>query len=211
MSKGQHRQHSRGWRKSGFDDADYSAQDAPDERQVGSYSAPPRELAPGQGATLEGTVKMFNPGKGFGFVALADGSGDAFLHIGTLQAAGHEAPSPGMTLRVQVGRGAKGPQVTAVLDVDNVHAAEAQSRPAPRRGPLSVPSAAHEVEGTVKWFSPDKGFGFVKADDGGTEVFLHASVIEDVDLQTLAEGSAVSMRVVETEKGRKAISLHLRD
>ncbi len=209
MSKGKHRQHSRGRRQSGFDDDNYSVQDARDERQGGAYSAPPRESAVGQGPVLEGTVKMFNPEKGFGFVALTDGSGDAFLHIGTLQAAGHEAPSLGMTLRVQVGAGPKGPQVTAVLKGDSGHSAEAQSRPAPRRAPPPDPSTAKEVEGTIKWFSPDKGFGFVKANDGGTDVFLHASVIEEADLQTLAEGSAVSMRVVETEKGRQAISIAL--
>ena len=84
------------------------------------------------GPELSATVKWFKSDKGFGFVELSDGSGDAFLHIGALQSAGHEAVSPGTTLRVQVGQGQKGPQVTRVLEVDTSTAtAEAPRGPRP--------------------------------------------------------------------------------
>lgn len=213
MSKGQHRQRSRGQRQRGFDDDNYSAQNVRDDRHSRSYSASPGESPTGQGPVLDASVKMFNTEKGFGFVSLADGSGDAFLHIGTLQAAGHDAPSIGATLRVQVGRGPKGPQVTAVLGVDSSHMA-GQPGPAPRRhAPRQVrpaSSAATVIAGTVKWFNPEKGFGFIQADDGGKDVFLHISVVEHAGLQTLAEGATVSMRVVETQKGREAISVATR-
>ena len=78
----------------------------------------PREDAAPSGPPVDATVKWFNEEKGFGFVELGDGSGDAFLHIGVLQNSGHDVVAPETKLRVQVGQGQKGRQVTAVLEVD---------------------------------------------------------------------------------------------
>jgi len=72
----------------------------------------------GFGPEHDASVKWFNPEKGFGFVALSDGSGDAFLHANTLNQSGHNAVSPGATLRVRIGQGQKGRQVSEVLSVD---------------------------------------------------------------------------------------------
>ena len=71
------------------------------------------------------------------------------------------------------------------------------------------PSTASPVEGTVKWFNPDKGFGFAVAEDGDKDVFIHISVVEKAGMRTLAENQRVSMMVVKTQKGREAISLTL--
>jgi len=160
-------------------------------------------------------VKWFNPEKGFGFTELADGSGDAFLHIGTLQASGHDTVAPGAKLRVQIGQGAKGPQVTKVLEVDMSTATETP-RAGPRHGagprpPRHRPDLASAVEmvGTVKWYNADKGFGFVSSEDGGKDIFVHVSVLNTAGLVHLAEGQLVTMRVVETPKGREAVSIAL--
>ncbi|MFA7431978.1 MAG: cold shock domain-containing protein [Rhodospirillaceae bacterium] len=156
---------------------------------------------------------MFNSEKGFGFVELADGSGDAFLHIGVLQAAGHDSPAPGTKLRVQVGQGQKGQQITAVLEVDASTAiAERPRSSAPRPGGAARPgrpdpASAVELEGTVKWFNPEKGFGFAQVADGGKDVFLHISVVERAGLSTLTEGAPITMQVVEGHKGREAIAI----
>jgi CspA family cold shock protein len=176
------------------------------------------------GPAIDATVKWFNPEKGFGFVELSDGSSDAFLHINALQAAGHDAVSPGAKLRVQVGQGAKGAQVTSVLEVDSSTATEqapfrggaagggASAPRAPRAPRASVdPSTAVEAVGSVKWFNPDKGFGFVACDDGRKDVFVHVSILGAAGLSHLPEGQRVSMRIVETAKGREAISLTLAD
>ena len=208
------------------------------------------------GPELTAIVKWFKSDKGFGFVELSDGSGDAFLHIGALQSAGHEAVPPGTTLRVQVGQGQKGPQVTRVVEVDLSTATEEAPRApraggfgggdrerggygndrggdrggfggggnrgggdrggfggggdrggdrGPRRGP--DPSSAVEINGTVKWFNGEKGFGFVAGNDGGKDVFVHISVLENAGLRALSDGQPVIMRVVDTPKGREAISI----
>jgi CspA family cold shock protein len=67
------------------------------------------------------------------------------------------------------------------------------------------------LEGTVKWFNAAKGFGFVEADDGAKDVFVHISVLERSGLASLADGQRVSMRVVPTQKGREAISIQFID
>jgi CspA family cold shock protein len=78
-----------------------------------------RSAAPvSTGPEQEATVKWFNPEKGFGFAELSDGSGDAFLHIRAVEAAGHSELEPGTKLSVRVAPGQRGPQVTEVLSVD---------------------------------------------------------------------------------------------
>ena len=61
--------------------------------------------------------------------------------------------------------------------------------------------------GTVKWFSVAKGIGFVEVDGGGKDVFVHISIVERAQLASLTEGQRVSMRVVETQKGRQAVAI----
>jgi CspA family cold shock protein len=171
----------------------------------------------------DATVKWFNPDKGFGFVALADGSGDAFLHIGVLQAAGHESVPPESKLKVRVGQGQRGRQVTAVLEVDTSTAsASPPRRPmggggdrGPRMGGgggfgdrrRPDPADATTVAGTLKWFNDQKGFGFAVADDGGKDVFIHISVVERAGIRDMSDGQRLSMQVVSTPKGREAISI----
>jgi CspA family cold shock protein len=58
--------------------------------------------------------------------------------------------------------------------------------------------------GTVKWFKPDKGFGFITADDSAKDVFVHKSVLRRSGLNLLEAGQRVQMRVQDVEKGREA-------
>jgi cold shock protein len=217
MSKGKD---FRGPRKRGFDDDGPSPYDSPRPSSRNSRPsfggggfgggpdmAPPPPTSP----PVDAVVKWFKGDKGFGFVELSNGTGDAFLHIGALQNAGYETVPPGAKLKVYVGNGMKGAQVTRVLEVDTAGAAERapaprfnEARP-PRRHP--DPSTATEIGGTVKWFDDNKGFGFVQSDDGGKDVFVHISILGPSGVHHLAEGQAVTMRVVDTPKGREALSI----
>jgi CspA family cold shock protein len=58
--------------------------------------------------------------------------------------------------------------------------------------------------GTVKWFNPQKGYGFIQPSDGGRDVFVHISAVEQAGLGTLVEGQKVSYDVVTTDRGRTA-------
>jgi cold shock protein len=226
MSKGKD---FRGPRKRGFDDdgpMPYDMRPARPPRSM--FGAPPGGgfgvdpaggvPAPSSAAPVDATVKWFKADKGFGFVELADGAGDAFLHINALQSAGHESVPPGSKLKVVVGQGMKGAQVTRVLEVDTstgqepragggARSFEGGGARAPRRAPDM--SQAMEVSGKVKWFDDTKGFGFVASNDGGKDVFVHISVLRPSGITHLAEGQAVAMRVVDTPKGREAVSISL--
>ena len=57
--------------------------------------------------------------------------------------------------------------------------------------------------GTVKWFNPTKGFGFIAPQDGGKDVFVHITAVQKAGLQGLDENQKVSYEVV-TERGKAA-------
>jgi cold shock protein len=61
--------------------------------------------------------------------------------------------------------------------------------------------------GTVKWFSDDKGFGFITPDEGGRDLFVHFSGIAGDGFRTLAEGSKVSYDEEAGDKGPKAVNV----
>ena len=58
--------------------------------------------------------------------------------------------------------------------------------------------------GTVKWFNAQKGFGFIQPADGGKDVFVHISAVEQAGLSNLNEGQKVSYDVVTTDRGKTA-------
>ena len=56
--------------------------------------------------------------------------------------------------------------------------------------------------GTVKWFNPTKGFGFIQPEDGGGDVFVHISAVEKAGLRTLNEGQRVKYDRVQGKNGK---------
>jgi len=56
--------------------------------------------------------------------------------------------------------------------------------------------------GTVKWFNPTKGFGFIAPDQGGKDVFVHISAVQRAGLQTIQEGQKVTFEMVTGRDGR---------
>ena len=62
------------------------------------------------------------------------------------------------------------------------------------------------MQGRVKWFNAEKGYGFIERDDGG-DVFVHFSVIQEEGFKTLEEGQAVEFDIVEGERGPQAANV----
>ncbi len=68
------------------------------------------------------------------------------------------------------------------------------------------------AKGTVKWFNPTKGFGFVQPENGGKDVFVHISAVERAGLDTLADGQKITYDVESGRDGREsAANLQLAD
>jgi cold shock protein len=185
--------------------------------EVGSIQPPENseELSPSAEPQIEqpsdppvpGKVKWFNPDKRYGFVELADGSGDAFLHASALERLGVDAVQPGETLELRVAQGQRGLQVTEVLGVDPSTRVSFES---PLRGFVSSAAEAIIQEtGTVKWYSAVKRFGFIVRDDGGKDIFVHASVLQRAGIESLSPGQRVTVDVVEGRKGPEASSIRL--
>ena len=62
-------------------------------------------------------------------------------------------------------------------------------------------------EGTVKWFSDEKGYGFISPDDGGEDIFVHYSDIEGSGFRSLEEGERVTYEVGQRSKGTRAVNV----
>jgi cold shock protein len=63
--------------------------------------------------------------------------------------------------------------------------------------------------GTVKWFNPDKGFGFITPEDGGKDLFVHQTAIQADGYRSLDEGAKVQYETEAGDKGPKAVNVTL--
>ena len=60
------------------------------------------------------------------------------------------------------------------------------------------------ITGTVKWFNPTKGYGFIEPSDGSQDAFVHISAVEQAGLTTLNEGQKVEYELVPREDGKSS-------
>jgi cold shock protein len=59
-------------------------------------------------------------------------------------------------------------------------------------------------QGTVKWFNPTKGYGFIAPDTGGKDVFVHISAVQKAGLRSLSEGQKIGFEIEQQQNGRAA-------
>ena len=155
---------------------------------------------------ISAVVKWFNRAKGFGFVQPSDGSPDAFLHVSVLEQLGRSELGEGTTITCDIAEGHKGPQVAEIHDVDDSTASPSQPS---YSEPRTAGGFTEEFEGTVKFFNVEKGFGFIKPDDGGRDVFISARTLERAGLSMLEANQRVRVGTRMGLKGPMAESVTL--
>lgn len=72
---------------------------------------------------------------------------------------------------------------------------------------LEEDRATPSVRGHVKWFDPEKGFGFIVAEDGGADILLHANVLRNFGQSSVADGSGIEVMLQETARGLQAVQV----
>jgi CspA family cold shock protein len=66
------------------------------------------------------------------------------------------------------------------------------------------------ARGTVKWFNPTKGYGFIQPQEGGRDVFVHISAVERAGLSTLNEGQPIEYEIEENRGKTSAVNLKVK-
>ena len=134
----------------------------------------------------QGTVRWFDPERGFGFLAPEDESADVFVHASEIVGdGGAKLLREGQAVEFEVGEGPRGPQALRVRVTGDVAA-----------------DAAVGVLATMAWYEPAKGYGFATPDGGGAEVFVHSSAI--VTGGVVSAGQRVAFVIGEGERGPQA-------
>ncbi len=153
-------------------------------------------------STVKMHLKWFNGTKGFGFLVPDEGNFDAFLHITTLQKAGLHSIGEGAILMCKVFNSNKGHQVREIIEVLD-------------QGTMSTMPEIDEETGTVtmgglvKWYKPEKGFGFIIPDDGMKDIFIHKTLLDKLEVEQLEAGQRVKVTLKFVDKGREAVDLSI--
>lgn len=174
---------------------------------MSKFYSPQSDTLPGDTARLSGSIKWFNRNKGFGFIVATDGGGDVFLPMAVLERSGFTEAPEGASVVFDCAHGAKGRAAVTVLSIDASTAAPSRPNPRDRGGDSRGPTES--LDGVVKWYDPARGFGFVVANDGGKDIFVHVTALRRAGIEVLAPGQQVRMMVSEAPRGREAASVQL--
>jgi len=151
------------------------------------------------GDRVSATVKWFNPIKGFGFVQPANGTGDAFIHVSVLEAAGQKDLQDGAELECEIEQGPRGPMVSVIYSIIAGSGEPAET----------VDENAPVTDGVVKFFDANKGYGFVVPDGEGQDVFVSGRVVAQSGLRMLEADSRVRVTTKMGDKGPLAVTVEL--
>ena len=156
---------------------------------------------------IEGRVKWFDPGKGFGFIVTEAGDGDILLHANVLRNFGQSSIADGAGITVRAQQTARGVQAVEVLRIQPPEGVALVLAEEDQSGfPDDVTSLPLEPA-RVKWFDKDKGFGFANVFGRPEDVFIHVEVLRVSGFADLVAGEAVCLRIVEGKRGRMAVQV----
>lgn len=154
---------------------------------------------------LHGTVKWFDPTKGFGFILPSEGGPDILLHANVLRNFGQSSVADGALVEIEVLETERGLQAVEVTGITPpAHMSEAGSDvPAgidlPDLGDYTLEPAR------IKWFDKGKGFGFANVFGSTEDVFVHVEILRRSGLSDLQAGEAICLAAEDGARGRMAV------
>lgn len=156
---------------------------------------------------IEGRVKWFDPGKGFGFIVSDAAKGDILLHANVLRNYGQSSIADGAEIVVRVQETARGVQAVEVLEIRPPAGAQAGAGEAGAAEPAEDYSHLPLEPARVKWFDKDKGFGFANVFGRPEDVFVHVEVLRVSGFADLQAGEAIGLKIMEGKRGRMAVQV----
>lgn len=156
---------------------------------------------------VNGLVKWFDTGRGYGFIIPDNGMQDILLHLSCLKRDGFDAPLEGTRITCEVVERQKGYQCLKVLSVDPstaIHPVERKSR-----AHTTVTPSSGWVRAKVKWFNRARGFGFVSEGEGKPDIFVHMETLRKTAIAELQPETWVYVRFGEGPKGNMAAEVRL--
>ena len=152
---------------------------------------------------VRGSVKWFDPGKGFGFIVADSGGPDILLHVNALRNFGQSSICDRAGIVVSVQQTQRGLQAVEVFEVNPPEDFE----PAEDSDEEPVDLSIELEPARIKWFDKIKGFGFANVFGRPEDVFIHMEVLRKSGFAELQPGEAVGLRIVDGERGRMAVSI----
>ncbi|MEP2784079.1 MAG: cold shock domain-containing protein [Pseudoruegeria sp.] len=159
------------------------------------------------GQLVQGHVKWFDPGKGYGFVVSEEGGPDILLHANVLRNFGQSSVADSSAISVMVQATDRGSQAVEVVSI---------VPPVGDDEPVLQDLAEFDLNemkltplhpARVKWFDKAKGFGFANIFGTDDDIFVHVEVLRQSGLADLQAGEAIGLRVVDGKRGRMAMQV----
>ncbi len=151
---------------------------------------------------VDGLVKWFDVGRGYGFVIPDNGLPDILIHLSCLKRDGFDAPLEGTRVACEVVARQKGYQCLRVLSVDQSTAINPVERRARTHNPVTPTTGW--VRAKVKWFNRARGFGFVSEGEGLGDIFVHMEVMRKTAMPELIPDTWVYVRYGDSNRGKMA-------
>ncbi len=153
---------------------------------------------------VTGTVKWFDPVKGFGFVVADSGGPDILLHVNVLRNFGQSSVADGAEVNVRIQHTERGVQAVEVISIKPPDHTDSSSLTDLAEMDQHDVTDAPLQPGRVKWFDKGKGFGFANVFGSADDVFLHVEVLRRSGLSDLQPGEALALRVIDGKRGHMA-------
>jgi len=155
---------------------------------------------------VRGSIKWFDPAKGFGFIVSESGGPDILLHVNALRNFGQSSVCDHAGIVVSVQQTQRGLQAVEVLEISP----PIDETAADDSGLGLVEDDASDLPlepARVKWFDKIKGFGFANVFGRTEDVFIHMEVLRKSGFAELQPGEAVGLRIADGERGRMAVTI----